>query len=391
MTITAARRLKYFGVLLMSVGVLLLVASIGWNIEMSALTGTLAGTRPIELPPSTSLSDARAAIPKALDAIYKSLNDGDPTGAARYLPQKILQSTNALDFICRPFTFRGYYIEAMAARPDERFQARVRVLFKPLDERAHTMMFHVAKGQPVLEDMQETGDDWWNPEKEEAKGVVRRFVYALKAGRNEIAMGMVSPNFPFSKCIEDVDVQKHLARVAEVQTSRVSREQDRGIKIVVGVEFPEFFSYSFEKLFSLERIGGEMRIVRAFYPLMGLNDPVRWPQFYEDPEIEQNTLKRFGLAPSRLTAPVVLTRVQPEYTEEARTANFSGTVFVWLVVGENGTPGAIRIDNSPGLGLDEKIVEAVKQWKFKPAMKDGQPIAAPAKVEITFQRSLDGC
>lgn len=60
-----------------------------------------------------------------------------------------------------------------------------------------------------------------------------------------------------------------------------------------------------------------------------------------------------------------------------------------IVVDANGIPQDIRVTRPLGMGLDEKAMEAVRQWRFKPAMKDGAPVAVAINVEISF-RLYDG-
>ena len=86
-----------------------------------------------------------------------------------------------------------------------------------------------------------------------------------------------------------------------------------------------------------------------------------------------------------VSAPRVLYMPDPEYSEEARKAKYEGTVVLGLVVGPDGRPHNIRISRSLGLGLDEKAVEAVRQWKFEPARKNGQPVAVQINVEVEFR------
>lgn len=86
-----------------------------------------------------------------------------------------------------------------------------------------------------------------------------------------------------------------------------------------------------------------------------------------------------------VTAPIVLTKKDPEYSEEARKAKYQGTVLLTIEVSPNGTASNIKVARSLGLGLDEKAIEAVKQWKFKPGYKDGKPVTVAATIEVNFR------
>jgi periplasmic protein TonB len=86
-----------------------------------------------------------------------------------------------------------------------------------------------------------------------------------------------------------------------------------------------------------------------------------------------------------VSKPVVLYQVEPEFSEEARKAKFSGNVEVYLYVDADGKPSHIRVVRPIGMGLDEKAVEAVRQYRFKPAMKDGKPIQVDLYVDVNFQ------
>jgi len=90
-------------------------------------------------------------------------------------------------------------------------------------------------------------------------------------------------------------------------------------------------------------------------------------------------------ATGRLSAPVVLYKVDPEFSEEARKAKYQGTVVLTIEVGEDGRPHRFHILQGLGLGLDEKAVEAVSHWKFRPAMRNGRPVPAPATIEVNFR------
>ena len=84
-------------------------------------------------------------------------------------------------------------------------------------------------------------------------------------------------------------------------------------------------------------------------------------------------------------APVVLRSVDPDYSEEARKAKFSGNVEVYLWVDEEGNPSHVRVVRGAGMGLDEKAAEAVAQYKFKPAMQNGKPVKVDLYIDVGFQ------
>ncbi len=86
-----------------------------------------------------------------------------------------------------------------------------------------------------------------------------------------------------------------------------------------------------------------------------------------------------------VSSPTVLFRVDPEYSEEARKAKYSGTVLVSIVVDTEGRARDIRVVKSVGMGLDEKAMEAVSKWKFKPGMKGGIAVNVFAQVEVNFR------
>jgi TonB family protein len=86
-----------------------------------------------------------------------------------------------------------------------------------------------------------------------------------------------------------------------------------------------------------------------------------------------------------VTAPTVLYKKEPEYSDEARKAKLQGTVVLYIVVTPDGKASNIKVQKSVGLGLDEKAVEAVSLWKFNPGKKDGKPVAVEAYIEVNFR------
>ncbi len=85
-----------------------------------------------------------------------------------------------------------------------------------------------------------------------------------------------------------------------------------------------------------------------------------------------------------VSSPSIIHKVEPEYSEEARKAKWQGTVQLSVVVDEFGHPRDIKVAQSLGLGLDQKAIEAVQQWLFKPGMKDGKAVAVFATIQVTF-------
>ena len=86
-----------------------------------------------------------------------------------------------------------------------------------------------------------------------------------------------------------------------------------------------------------------------------------------------------------VTAPVALYTPEAEFSDEARRAKYQGVCIVQIIVDAQGNPQNPRVVRSLGMGLDEKAVEAVMKYKFKPGIKDGKPVAVwPYNIEIDF-------
>ncbi len=86
-----------------------------------------------------------------------------------------------------------------------------------------------------------------------------------------------------------------------------------------------------------------------------------------------------------VSAPELIYSVEPEFSEEARKAKVAGNVLVNLWVDTNGMPTHVRVIRGVGMGLDEKAVEAVRQYKFRPAKENGKPVLVELNVEVNFQ------
>jgi len=85
-----------------------------------------------------------------------------------------------------------------------------------------------------------------------------------------------------------------------------------------------------------------------------------------------------------ISAPKIIYQIEPEFSEEARRAKHQGSVILVVDVDVSGRVSNIRVVKSLGLGLDEKAVEAVSRWRFRPAQKNGKPITVPATIDVNF-------
>ena len=107
-----------------------------------------------------------------------------------------------------------------------------------------------------------------------------------------------------------------------------------------------------------------------------------------DPVAAMRVRATSGSAPAAgggVTAPLAIYKPEPEYSEQARKAGLEGTVALALVVDVDGTAKNIRVTRSLGMGLDEKAIEAVQKWRFKPGQKDGQAVPTYANAEFQFR------
>ena len=86
-----------------------------------------------------------------------------------------------------------------------------------------------------------------------------------------------------------------------------------------------------------------------------------------------------------VSAPVPIFTPEAEFSDEARRAKYQGVVLISLIVDAQGNPQNPRVVRPLGMGLDEKALEAVRKYKFKPAMKDGKPVPVMMSIEVNFR------
>ena len=86
-----------------------------------------------------------------------------------------------------------------------------------------------------------------------------------------------------------------------------------------------------------------------------------------------------------VSTPIMIYQVEPEMTQESKKARLTGIVLLSLIVDTQGMPQNVHVLRGLDMGLDEKAVKAVKQYKFKPAMEDGKPVPVELNLEVNFQ------
>jgi len=86
-----------------------------------------------------------------------------------------------------------------------------------------------------------------------------------------------------------------------------------------------------------------------------------------------------------VTAPIPIYKPEPPYSEEARKAKHQGTVVLFIIVDSEGNVTEARIVRPLGLGLDEKALDTVRTWKFKPGMRNAVPVPVKVLVEVQFR------
>lgn len=86
-----------------------------------------------------------------------------------------------------------------------------------------------------------------------------------------------------------------------------------------------------------------------------------------------------------VSAPVLIYSVDPQFSDQARRAKYQGICIVSLIVDRQGLPQDVRVVRALGMGLDQKAIEAVKQYKFKPAYYKGHPVPVYINVEVNFR------
>jgi bla regulator protein blaR1 len=86
-----------------------------------------------------------------------------------------------------------------------------------------------------------------------------------------------------------------------------------------------------------------------------------------------------------VSAPELIFAPDPQYSEEAKRAKYQGVCVLSFVVDTEGHPQRVQVVRHLGKGLDQKAVEAVEQYRFKPAMLHGEPVAVQVNIKVNFR------
>jgi TonB family protein len=105
-----------------------------------------------------------------------------------------------------------------------------------------------------------------------------------------------------------------------------------------------------------------------------------FPLFAQEPLSEGVNLVGNGVSP-----PIILRKVEPEYTQEAIKARLMGAVGLRVIIDADGKPRDLQVVHALGMGLDENAIAAVGTWQFQPGTKGGQPIKVLAQIQVNFR------
>ena len=87
-----------------------------------------------------------------------------------------------------------------------------------------------------------------------------------------------------------------------------------------------------------------------------------------------------------VTAPIVIQRTEPQYSDDARTERISGKVTLTTVISSEGKPEEIAVQSPLFPSLDANAMQALAQWRFVPGRKDDQPVRVKAVIEFHFEQ-----
>lgn len=129
------------------------------------------------------------------------------------------------------------------------------------------------------------------------------------------------------------------------------------------------------------------------FPTLLRRQPLYWQKYattYLTPSAAATSAVTAAATPVRrvgggVTPPKVLKAPEPEFSGPARALKQGGNCLVYLQINTNGEPTNVAVLKPVGLGMDERAMAAVMQYKFNPATENGHPVVVEINVEVSFQ------
>jgi protein TonB len=120
-------------------------------------------------------------------------------------------------------------------------------------------------------------------------------------------------------------------------------------------------------------------LVVALILAVGLRGEVREPQSTA-PTVDE--LRKAG---REVVPPKLIKNFLPDFPEKLRKKKLNGTVIVTFIVDESGIPQDLKVKSSSDRRFEALALEAVRQWRFEPALVDRQPAAVSTSAEVNFR------
>jgi TonB family protein len=129
----------------------------------------------------------------------------------------------------------------------------------------------------------------------------------------------------------------------------------------------------------------EAMLNRVFF--LGQDASQHWlPEYRRSGALDEPLLKDFrNKGKDNVNPPIAIYTPDPDYSDEARAAKYQGNVVLRMIIDKAGRVWSVRVHRALGMGLDERAMVAVSNWRFQPATRDGQPMAAELTVEVSFR------
>jgi hypothetical protein len=274
-------------------GVLIILSRSGNSSGPTAAFPTRATPAPA---PEPAIVVARRVIPTLVAHLYEALDRGNPSDLVPILSSNTRNNLQVLDAICRPYTYRAHYIETIVERSENQYEAWVRVLFKPLEEHAYVLVFTKQGGSFLLDGIADPPDNWFGAQIAEAEEIGRNFLFALGAGKDELAERALSDKLKLS--FESAAV---LNQIRNMQLERVEKHEGSWVESYAGLKIrtcPYLYRKNGAYLPDLaltllfEQVDGQLKIVGWAKDCGFFKEGAT--EVY-DPDLEARTLKRFHL------------------------------------------------------------------------------------------------